>query len=361
MNNNKNKLVLKDEEIPNELFPYFNFNLNFLFFVLLKIFKSEKYQQNSLIFNFQTNNNNIKNLYSYNNYTYAILCFVFNLFITMEMIKKLENMFSLEIYLDDLSEKENLINNIFEICRNKIPFNFKKNKLIIFKLDIPNITLFLPFENFPCDNLDQLILKNLTFNDLQNIANTVKEKKIIFKKLSTFNIGISFMLEDFKKYIMILLEENICDNLINFYLTIPCYIEFNDILDFLASIKKNKNKNIKYFLKISNEELNNNLGKKFLNKTLELFDKHKNEMNKRNLVIGITCNNNKEINIKINLLNKQNINLFLVIIFCFQKTYEKKINNKIYSDKNKQKIFESIFYLMGKFDKKCKEVTIEVT
>ena len=364
MNNHNNKLLLKDEEIPNELFPYFNFNLNFLLFVLLKRFKSEKYQQNSLSFNFQTNNDSIPNLYSYNNYTYTILSFIFNLFITMEIIKKLENMFSLEIYLDDLSEKEYLIKNIFEKCRKNIPFDFKKNKLIIFKLDIPNITLFLPFENFPNENLDKLVIKNLTFNDLENIANTVKEKKIIFKKLTTIDISISFMLEDYKKYILILLEENIWDNLINFYLTIPCYIEFNDILDFLLSIKKNKNKSAYYYLKISNEELYNNLGKKFLDKTLTTFNKYKNEINERNLYLNVTCNNNKEINIKINLLNKENINKYLDIIFCFQKTYEKNIkniNNKLNSDKDRRKIFENIFYFMGNKEKKCKEVNIEVT
>ena len=361
INNHNNKLLLKDEEIPNELFPYFNFNLNFLFFVLLKRFKSEKYQQNSLSFNFQTNNDGIPNLYSYNNYTCTILSFIFNLFITMEIIKKLENMFSLEIYLDDLSEKEYLIKNIFEKCRENVPFDFKKNKLIIFKLDIPNITLFLPFENFPCENLDKLVIKNLTINDLENIANTVKEKKIIFKKLTTFDISVSFMLEDFKKYILILLEENIYEILINFYLTIPCYIEIDDILDFLVSIKKSKNKSTKYYLKITNEELNNNLGEKFLEKTLGTFNKYKKEINKRNLNLNVTCNNNKEINIKINLLNKENINKYLAIIFCWQKTCEKKINNKFNLDKNKRKIFENIFYFMGNFEKKCKEVNIDVT
>ena len=136
--------------------------------------------------------------------------------------------------LDD--KKEYIIQYIFENFRNNLPFDFKKINLTIFKLDIPNITLILPFENFPCNILNQLTLRNLSFNDLENIATTLVKNKPIFKKLSTLEISIGFMLEDFKKYIRILLTESISKKLINFNLTIPCYLSYMDIVDMLTWI-----------------------------------------------------------------------------------------------------------------------------
>ena len=253
----KNKLLLREEEIPNELFPYFNYNLNLLFFILMDKFKSNKIIQNSLSFNFQSINDSIINLHSYNSYNCAILSFIFNLFHEIEINPNLEKLCLLEIYLDDLTDKkEYIIQYIFNNFRNNLPFNFKKINLNILKLDIPNITLILPFENFPCNNLNQLTLQNLSFNDLENIATTlIKNNKPIFNRLSILEISIGFMLEDFKQYIQILLTESICTKLINFILKIPCYISYMDIVDMLTWIKKAGDKNVAYFLKLANEDL----------------------------------------------------------------------------------------------------------
>ena len=358
----KNKLLLRDEEIPNELFPYFNYNLNLLFFILMDKFKSDKNIQNSLSFNFQSVNDSIINLHSYNSYNCAILSFIFNLFHEIEVNPNLEKLCLLEIYLDDLTDKkEYIIQYIFENFRNNLPFNFKKINLTIFKLDIPNITLILPFENFPCNILNQLTLRNLSFNDLENIATTLVKTKPIFKKLSTLEISIGFMLEDFKKYIQILLTESISKKLINFNLTIPCYLSYMDIVDMLTWIKKAEDKNVAYFLKLANEDLSMYRGNiSFLSEVEIMKKKIKKELHKRNLIVNIDDGDNyKEINIKIKRLNKEEINYFLNFIFCFVKKYEKTNNNAI-KEENRQKIFENIFYYTGKFGKKNKEINIEI-
>ena len=358
----KNKLLLRDEEIPNELFPYFNYNLNLLFFILMEKFKSDKNIQNSLSFNFQSVNDSTINLHSYNSYNCAILSFIFNLFHEIEVNPNLEKLCLLEIYLDDLTDKkEYIIQYIFENFRNNLPFNFKKINLTIFKLDIPNITLILPFENFPCNILNQLTLKNLSFNDLENIATTLVKTKPIFKKLSTLEISIGFMLEDFKKYIQILLTESISKKLINFNLTIPCYLSYMDIVDMLTWIKKAEDKNVAYFLKLANEDLSMYRGNiSFLSEVEIMKKKIKKELHKRNLIVNIDDGDNyKEINIKIKRLNKEEINYFLNFIFCFNKKYE-KTNNNIVKEEKRQKIFENIFYYMGKFGKKNKEINIEI-
>ena len=107
INNYKNKLLLKDEEIPNELFPHFNYNLNILFFVLMQKFKSDKNLQNSLSLNFQTNNNGVIDIHSYNNYNCAILSLIWKAFVHwnyISMIYVIKKNISLNTYLI-LSEK----------------------------------------------------------------------------------------------------------------------------------------------------------------------------------------------------------------------------------------------------------------
>jgi len=363
INEYKNKLLLRDEEIPNELFPYFNYNLNLLFFILMEKFKSDKNFQNSLSFNFQSINDSIINLHNYNNYNCAILSFIFNLFHEIEVNPNLEKLCLLEISLDDLTDKkEYIIQYIFNKFRNNLPFNFKKINLNIFKLDIPNITLILPLENFPCNNLKQLTLHNLSFNDLENIANTLIKNKPIFQRLSTLEISIGFMLEDFKQYIQILLTESYCKKLINFTLKIPCYLSFIDIVDILTWIKKAGDKNVTYFLKLANEDLSIYKGNiSFLSEVEIMKKKIKKELHKRNLIANIEGGGGdyNEIDIKIKRLDKDEINYFLNFISCFNKIYEKANNNNIKVEK-RQKIFENIFYYMGKFGKKNKEINIEI-
>ena len=356
-----NNLLLRDEEIPNELFPYFNYNLNLFFFILLEKFKSDKNQQNCLSLNFKSINDGVSNLHSYNNYNCAILSFIFNLFQEIENNPNLEYLCLLEIYLDDLSDKkEYIIQYIFNNTRKNTYFNFKKKNLTSLKFDISNITLILPFENFPCNNLKQLVLNNLSYNDLENIANSITKNKLIFKKLSVFEIGITFMLEDYKKYIEILLLENFCPKLINYTLTIPCYISYNDIVDIISWIKKCQIKGVSYFLKLSNEDLSINIGNRTFLSTVEIFSKSiKKKLHRNNLITNIKCSNYKEINIQIKLLNKEEINYFFKFIFCFNQMYEKG-NNKSINKGDNQKIFENIFYYMGKFGKKNKEINIEI-
>ena len=112
----------------------------------------------------------------------------------------------MEIYLDDICDKkEYILKNIYDNFRKNNPFNFNKINLSKLVFDIPNITLILPFENFPCNNLTHLILINLTYNDLENIANALTQKKQNFKKLTILDIRIGYILEDYKKYLKVII------------------------------------------------------------------------------------------------------------------------------------------------------------
>ena len=359
--NNINKytteLLLRDEEILNELFPYFNYNLNLLFFVLMEKFG----QLNSLALDFRLVNDNIFNIHSYNNYNFAILSFIFNLFQEIENNKKLENICLLDIYLDDLNEqKEYIIQYIFNNFRKNIPFNFSKINLTAFKLDFPNITSILPFNNFPVNRLNNLILQNLTINDLKNIAESLVKNKSMFNKLSIFDISIGFMFEDYKKYLKVLLTEKIGKRLLNYKLKIPFYISFGDIVDIFSWIKRGENKKAAYFLKLSNEYLSMHLGKfSLISSFKNMLKQIKNKLHRLNFIANFNYNNLDKISILIKMLNKEEINYYLKIIFCFNKIYGKN-NDKNISEENRQKIFENIFYYIGKFSTKYKEINLEI-
>ena len=186
------------------------------------------------------------------------------------------------------------------------------------------------------------------------------QKKQMFKRLTTLDLGLGYMLEDYKKFLEIILCENICKKLINFSLEIPSYVRRNEILDIFLWIKKCQNKSTSYYLKLSCEDLNYNAGNKYFFNTVNIFKKNiKKEMHKRNLFLDIKCSDNKNINIKMKTLDKEQINFFLKFIFCFQNIYDKK-DKKLLNDKNRSKIFENIFYYMGKFSKNEKTINIEV-
>ena len=357
INEYPNKLLLKEEEILNELFPYFNYNLNLLFFILMEKFN----KLYSLSLDFRSENDNLINIHSFNNYNVAILSFIFNLFKEIENNPKLENICILDIYLDDISDQnEYIINHIFSKFRKKIPFNFNKINLTVLKLDIPNITFILPFQNFPVNNLNNLNLKNLTINDLKNITDSLLKHKPIFKRLSIFDISIGLILEDCKKYLKVLLTEKISEKLMSYFLRIPFYISFDDIIDIFSWIKKGENKNAAYVLKLSNEDLSKNVGNySFVTSFENFLTKIKNKLHRKNLLTYIKYTSFSNINIGIKMLNKDKINYFLKIIFCFNKIYKKR-NNKNVSKENGQKIFENIFYYIGNFNKKNKEIIVEI-
>ena len=171
------------------------------------------------------------------------------------------------------------------------------------------------------------------------------------------------MLNDFKKYIKILLKENICPKLMNFNLTIPFSINYNDIIDILSWIKNTGNKkSIIYLLKISNDYLNNHAGNSSFNDAIiNFYENIKKNLQKKNLIIiDKKCITNRSFKMNIKMLDIDEINYFLKFIFCFNKTYEKKGNNNIIGKKYNKIIYENIFYYMGKFGKKDKEIIFEI-
>ena len=146
----------------------------------------------------------------------------------------------------------------------------------------------------------------------------------------------------------------------SYFLRIPFYILFDDIIDIFSWIKKGENKNAAYVLKLSNEDLSKNVGNySFVTSFENFLTKIKNKLHRKNLLTYIKYTSFSNINIGIKMLNKDKINYFLKIIFCFNKIYEKR-NNKNIGKENRQNIFENIFYYIGNFSKKNKEIIVEI-
>ena len=366
-NKNKNFLILKEEVLLNDIFPFFNYNINSLLVIIEKKINDQKNSVNSLYLDFRNVNDGNINLNLYNNYNTSIVCFLFNLLNILETNKEITNLRSLDLFLDDLTnEKEYIIKNIFR----KIPlfkegkvFNLKELKLTHLSLDFSNISLILPFSNFPMEKLTELILDNISYVDLENFVKTLKnnnnkkDDEKLFKKLIYLEIGLNYMIEDFRKNIEILLTECILNKLESFILKIPSYISFKDIVDIITWVKKGHNKKASILLKLSNSELSPNINDSEFLKGVEKFKKDYNkELQKRNIISDINCKDYNFIDVGYKTLDEKDMNYFLKFIYSFNKSLEKN-GKKV---ENNRKIFENIFYYMGKFKKDNRIIKIEI-
>jgi len=367
INDNKNKelLLLRDEVILNELFPYFNYNLNALLIIIENKIKDESNPINSLSLNFCSSNIGYTNINIYDNYNTAIICFIYNFLNILETNKNICGLSSLDLWIDDFNgEKEFIIRKI----KKKNPFN-KESKVFNIKdikqlshlsFNISNISLFIPFENFPMKSLTELIIENITYTDLDNLINCLKKDKNIFNKLINLEIGLKLMAEDFRKNVEFLLKDCFLPGIRNFKLKISNNITYEDIANIIVWIKENKNNKAIYFLKISNNKLSPSIGTTYFQQMVKEFNNSSKKIfHNNNIITDIKTTENKNISLSIKLLDDKNINYYLKFIDFFNKVLYKneiKAQNK---DKNK-KIFENIFYYMGIFRKSNKELKIEI-
>ena len=350
-NNSENNYILKDEKILNELFYSFNINLLNLSIILEK----QIAELQILKIDFGTYNNKSISLYNYDNYNCAIVCFIFDLFKTLQANINQSKINCLEIlYEDFLDEKSFIVENI----KRKIPSyknGLKLNDLNLSNINfnISNISLFLPFENFPSVGLTELILNNLTFNDLNNLVLAFKKNKNIFPVLIKLDISLAIMVEDYNIPLENLLKECLSQELIYFNMTLPFNIPIYQLIDFLYWIKCNHNSDTNINIKIAHSQLSPCIKHYyFKNCVVDLFNSSKEYFRKRNLLPSFEIINEQTIKFIINKYDIKNIDYYYNFIYCFNKL------NNIGKNMNNQKIFENIFNYRGGFKKY--EVEIEV-
>jgi hypothetical protein len=350
-NNSENNYILKDEKLLNELFYSFNMNLRMLSIILEKKIK----ELLSLKIDFGTYNNKSISLFNYDNYNCSIVCFIFDLFRTFQSQIEECKINTLKLFYEDfLDEKSFIVETIkrkIPSCRNGI--NLNNLKLNNINFSISNISLFLPFENFPSVSLTELIISNLTSNDLNNLVMAFKKNKNIFPVLIKLDISLAIMVEDYSKSLEILLRECLSTELVYFNMTLPFNISISQLIDIIYWIKCNHNVETNVYLKIVNSQLSHLIEHYyFKNVVVELFKSYKNHFRKRNLLPDFDISDEHTIKFKINKYDANDINYFYNFIYCFNRH---DINN---NNINKQKIFENVFNYRGNFKKY--EIDIEV-
>ena len=258
------------------------------------------------------------------------------------------------LYEDFLDEKSFIVETIKrKITSYKNGFKLNDLNLSNINFNISNISLFLPFENFPSVGLTELILGNLTFNDLNNLVSAFKKNKNIFPVLIKLDISLAIMVEDYNIPLETLLKECLSQELIYFNMTLPFNIPINQLIDFLYWIKCNHNSDTNINIKIAHSQLSPCIKHYyFKNCVVDLFNSSKEYFRKRNLLPSFEISNEQTIKFIINKYDIKNIEYYYNFIYCFNK------NNRIGKNMNNQKIFENIFNYRGGFKKY--EVEIEV-
>ena len=346
-NTDRDIFILKDEKVIDEFFFLFNKNLQNLSIILER-------KLNSLLklsIDLRTYNNENVALCDYDNYSCSIVCFVFNLFKILETNLEKSQIKSLEFSYDDFNDEKSYI---VDTIKRKIPTmknelqlnNLQLNQL---NLNISNISLIIPFENFPMVNLTELTLHNLSYNDLNNLINAIKNKKDIFPLLFILNISLGIFYEDYYPLLEILLKESLnqIQILKLFTLKLPLNISTPELIDILYWIKLSHNNNLQIILKIIHDELSQYIGKDyFINNVTHSFIENKFYLKEKNLLISYKSNDdNNKLKVCINKYKKEEFDFYYNLIYSLQK-----INDKLKEDKNKA-IFENIFGYIGNFQK----------
>ena len=347
-NTNQNNFILKDEKLLNELFHLFNRNLINLSIILEKKINDLL----TLSIDFSTYNNESISLCNYDNYNCAIVCFIFNLLKTLQSQIDKCQLKNLEIFYEDFFDEKTYV---VETINKKIPsawkdgFQLNELKLNHINLNISNISLILPFQNFPSINLMELIVSNLSYNDLNNMINAFNTKKDIFPVLVKLDISLGIFIEDYSEPLEILLKDCLSrmQQLKFFALKLPFIISTKELIDIIYWIKLNHNNDLNIALKIINEEFGPSIGKDYyIHSVTDCFDKNKEYLKEKNLIIDYnTYDDNKTIKLGINKYQMEELNYYYNFVYCLQK-----FNDKLKDDNNKR-ILENIFGFRGKFKK----------
>jgi hypothetical protein len=249
---------------------------------------------------------------------------------------------------------------VVETAKKKIPscrkgFILNNLKLKYINVNISNISLFLPFENFPSITLTELIISNLSYNDLNNLVSAFEKNKNLFPVLVKLDASLGIMVEDYTKPLKKLLMECLClpPQLLYFNLNLPFNVSDSQLIDIIYWIKCNRSTDIAINIKLYNSLLSKYTNTYcFGNYVEELLKSNKDLLNKRNIETIYEIVDLNTIKFKLNKIDYKSKEYFYKLIYCFQKKNTLNINM------SKRKIFEKIINFGAKYKKY--EVNIEI-
>ena len=240
-----------------------------------------------------------------------------------------------------------ILDNFKDLSYNNFCKKKKKKDIRVNDVKVNSNVILKYSKNVTAINLTELILSNLSYNDLINLINAFKKNKDIFPVLMNLDISLGIFAEDYKNKLEILLKESLPQKLKHFFLNLPFNITTTELIDILYWIKLNHNNELKIHLKIIQEEMTQHIHKCYLiNLVNESFKKNNLYLKQRHLLLNYKANeDNNIIIIEMNKYKEEELNNYYSIIYCLNKH-----NSKITEDKNKR-IFENIFDYKGSFRK----------
>ena len=231
-----------------DFFDLFNFNLKELSILLSKNLQN----YNTLSFNFSLGNNSNFNIYLSDDYKITIILFLCNLLSSLQT-QTLENKLnSLSFFVDDYNQSNqylfSILKNQYTELKNGFDLTKVENNLITFA--IPNISMILPFENFPHKNLAFLELHSFTINDFSALCNCLDKNIHLFKALNILSISFDYLndendIKTFSKLFKHFIEDLLIPQLENIFIEFKHSLSQKDLYDLLYYIRNCKFHNVK--------------------------------------------------------------------------------------------------------------------
>ena len=353
--NDENRIwLLKKEKILKELFYHFNLNLFDLTVVLGKKLKDFS----NLVLDLSFSSNSDLYLRKYDEYNCSLICFIFNLFQSIQGCTELKLNY-LEIILDDPNDQNlhliNLLKNKF--FKYKAGFKLLHTPITQINFSITHISELISFENYPCNSLITLILRNISEKDFSALIKAIDKNNELFKILTTLEISFDYMLEVPFKKIKHFIKKCILPKIENLTLDISQNIQTEEIFKILSWIRNHKKiqTKINFILKIKNDMLNNHSGQPSFNTyAFPWFKREYSQYNKKHcLCCQIRPESIKRIGITLEKLSKEKVKTYLSIIGAFEKKSKKDglvLPKEKTNKKRIQKCYKKICYMMGNLE-----------
>lgn len=346
--------LLKKEKILKELFYHFNLNLFNLTVVLGK--KLQDYS--NLVLDLSFSSNSDLNLREYDEYNCALMCFVFNLFQSIQGCSELKLNY-LEIILDDPNDQNLQLIKLLKrkFFKYKGGFKLLNTPISQINFSITHISEIISFENYPCNSLITLILQNISEKDFSSLINAIDKNNNLFKVLTTLEISFDYMLEIPFEKIKYFIKKCILPKIENLTLDISQNIKTEEIFKILSWIRNHKKNNTKinFILIIKNDMLAPYSGQPtFMTYAFPLFQMEYSKYNKKHSLCCQMSNKSiRRIEITLQKLSKEKLKTYLSFIGAFEKKAKKKglvLPKEKTNKKRIQKCYKKICYMMGNLD-----------
>ena len=333
------KLLIKEERIPKYLYNEFSTNLSDLQIILSNGAQFLKTLDIDI--------SPYKLLTQFDYYNSLIIVFVLNILEIVSHTKDMQTFFLIANTLEP--NYEGLINNIKRI-KKEIP-NLNNTSIRKLCLDIPNISNIIPFNNFPKNTLEQLILDSLCEKDFKLFQEHLMTCHKEYKCIEKLEISLDYLLNDITTTLNSFFKSSIPRTLKKLAIKTENPITLNDLQCNVLSLYNQMNVmkhnfDVSYKGSITEFERFKGTERFASNVKAMLFD----ELKKQKVRSFCKVISNYEMEVCLIKYAKWNAKVHPYIIKGFEGRMNKKKKSTIknlYTNQNKMKIYSNIFLFLS--------------